>query len=423
MSFPSTSSAFSNFATTASPFETPARSHAHPHAHAHAHSVSFGSVPGSQPGVLSWGFGMSGANRGGHGWSSGGARMTPPPPPQANVQWGSQSPNPATSATSQTSRRRRRSDTPDSDDDSSERAIKPLASAPVKRPRKLNQTSEGLASGLAGSLSLGATTPTSTVEDLGKSLASLDKPALLGIVSSLLQSHPHLAPTLTALLPPPTLAASLDLVTTQTRQILSQIPQNSSPSYTLSRMRLALETFVQDARKLLSTYVPSQLPPSPPAGGNAGASGTEELYHPTTTMSFLLHLSASYLSISQALPASSSSSPTPLQAHLLPLLINSYHVFLTRLSTSVNGHGKILAQSTVAQWFNELDQVSSSSGRQDAAQPAHAREPETEAVVVGRRALEGVRDRMRKEIGWLVGIVNKPADASTGMEGVEEEEL
>ncbi|GAA5895037.1 uncharacterized protein JCM6883_002296 [Sporobolomyces salmoneus] len=421
MSFPSTSSAFTNLPSSPSTSSfgsssTPTRSH--------SHSVPFGSVPGSQPGVLSWGFGMSSANRGGLGWGGaqsggGGAKMTPPPPPPPSaVEWGQ---------TSQmnSSRRRRRSDTPDSETEMTTttnlartiRALAPTASGSTKRTKRTSTTSTstsdgGLANGLAGSLSLAGNSSSSVIEDLGKSLASLDKSSLLSLLSSLLTSQPHLAPHITSLLPPPTLSSSLDLITTETRKILNQIPTGtSSEAYVTSRMRLPLESFVQEVKKLLSIYVPptsSQSTTTTNTTTTTGSTGLEELYHPTTTMSLLLHLSASYLSISQSLPSTSSSS-NPLQLHLLPILINSYHLFLTKLSTSINQQGKILSQSTVNGWFDQLNQLISTET------------DEKEGVQMGKKALEGVRERMRREIGWLIGI-NVNNAQSSGMEGVEEAE-
>lgn len=385
---------------------------------------------------------MSSANRGGHGW---GARMTPPP---TSVTWGSQSPT-----TAGNNRRRRRSDTPESEQEGQEstmRSVRPIpqtTTTTTKRARKTT-TSEGLANGLAGSLSLGRDSTlqrsTNNLEDLGKSLgkqlpsfpdspfaplpqtdshlctASLDKPALLSILSSLLQSHPHLTPHISSLLPSPTLSSTLSSLSDLTTSLISQIPKTSSPPYVYSRMRLSLESFVQESKKLLSIYVPNTLPST-----SSSSASREELYHPTTTMTFLLHLSSSYLSISQSLPpttttsssSSSSAGDNPLQSHLLPHLINSFHIFLTRVSIDTNQKGKILPLSTVKNWFESLDQllllnttttISSGSGKEE----------ENEAVSLGKKALEGVRDRMRREIGWLVGI----KENSIGMEGVEEEE-
>lgn len=238
--------------------------------------------------------------------------------------------------------------------------------------------------------------------------ASLDKSSLLSIFSSLLSTHPHLNATLTSLLPSPTLSQSLTHLTSLTTQILSSIPRSTSSAYVHSRLRLPLENFIQESRKLLNTYIPTTLP--------AGKE-TEALYHPTTSMTLLLHLTSSILTISQSLPPPSPSDPSPLQTNLLPSLMNSYHILITRLSDQVNSNGRILAQSTINSWFTELCQLveGTKSCEQQLGQE--------------RKALEGVLARLRREIGWLVGwreenLVQGQGgqdQGQGGMEGVEEE--
>lgn len=189
-------SSFASTSTSSSSFSSP--SHHHPSQpvstiNPHHHQVPFGSIPGSQPGVLSWGFGMSSANRGGTGWTTtpfGGARMTPP-----NVAWGSQSP---TTQSQSNSRRRRRSDTPpereEQQQENEQRQIRQINTSTTKRARKITTTtttSEGLANGLAGSLSLGSNTPSNSVEDLGKSLGKISK---LSLSSSLFPLCSQLKP-------------------------------------------------------------------------------------------------------------------------------------------------------------------------------------------------------------------------------------
>jgi len=226
-------------------------------------------------------------------------------------------------------------------------------------------------------------------------------------LSSLLSTHPHLNATLTSLLPSPTLSQSLTHLTSLTTQILSSIPRSTSSAYVHSRLRLPLENFIQESRKLLNTYIPTTLP---------SGKETEELYHPTTSMNLLLHLTSSILTISQSLPPPSPSDPSPLQTNLLPSLMNSYHILITRLSDQVNSNGRILAQSTINSWFTELCQLVEGTKN-------------CEQLGQERKALEGVSARLRREIGWLVGwreenLVQGSGgqdQGQGGMEGVEEE--
>jgi len=128
-------------------------------------------------------------------------------------------------------------------------------------------------------------------------------------------------------------------------------------------------------------------------------------------MNFLLHLTSSILTISQSLPPppdSSSPNQNPLQLSLLPSLINAFHIFITRLSDQVNSRGRILSQSTINSWFEELDQLVQGTKGSD-------------ALGQERKALEGVQGRLRREVGWLVGWKETEEGGQGGMEGVEEE--
>ncbi|GAA5881544.1 hypothetical protein JCM1840_007189 [Sporobolomyces johnsonii] len=437
------------------PFSSPSPSHGHspqPSTSTSSHRVPFGSIPGSHPGVLGWGVGMSAANGGGFGFAhragagspfgAQGARMTPPPQTAPTVGWGSATatagaggaPSSPSSAFAANSRRRRRSATPDSSDDDADHRSRPLSSAsrPVrplqhggslsaKRAKTVGGDAAGLASGLAGGLSLGAAAasagPGGNVGDLGKALASLDKPALLNVLSSLLQSHPHLAPTISTLLPAPSLSTTLSTLSSLERGVLSAIPTGLMRSeYVWSRVRVPLEEFISESRRYLSAFVPAQAPPA------ASNSTEDDLYHPTTTITFLLSLTASLAHLEASLPPSSADSPSPLAAHLLPLVINAFHVFLTRLSTAVNHQGRVLAMSTVRGWFEKVDELcgpSSFGTRFAGASPGLAAGRDSQV----RRAMEGVRDRMRREVGWLIGFRPEAhSGAPSGMEGVEEEE-
>ncbi|GAA5921409.1 hypothetical protein JCM1841_005807 [Sporobolomyces salmonicolor] len=438
------------------PFLSPSPSHGHSlqpstSTSTSSHRVPFGSIPGSHPGVLGWGVGMSAANGGGFGFAhragagspfgAQGARMTPPPQAAPTVGWGSATaaagaggaPSSPSSAFTANSRRRRRSATPDSSDDDGDHRSNPLSSAsrPVrplqhggilsaKRARTVGGDAAGLASGLAGGLSLAGAAasggPGGNVGDLGKALASLDKPALLTVLSSLLQSHPHLAATISTLLPAPSLSTTLSTLSSLERGVLSAIPTGlMRPEYVWSRVRVPLEEFISESRRYLSAFVPAQAPPA------ASNSTEDDLHHPTTTITFLLSLTASLVHLEASLPPSSADSPSPLAAHLLPLVINAFHVFLTRLSTAVNHQGRVLAMSTVRGWFEKVDELCSPLfGGRFAGAPGLEAGRDSQV----RRAMEGVRDRMRREVGWLVGF--KPevhSGAGSGMEGVEEEEL
>lgn len=234
-------------------------------------------------------------------------------------------------------------------------------------------------------------------------------------MTSLITTQPSLVPTIQFLLPPPTLSATLTSLAALERNVLTSLPAGSSlrEDYVYGRIRVPLEEYITESKSFLSAFC------SPVPGTTTPTSGAEnEIGHPSTTFAFLHALTSSLRRLEVALP-SSPLSPTPgiparnpLSIHLLPLLINSWHVFLTKLSTTVNQEGKILSGSTLRTWFERIEEVCVES-------PGVASGVRREGPA--RKALEGVRDRMRKEVGWLVGLRELPGTEQGMM--VEEEEL
>ncbi|GAA5830613.1 hypothetical protein JCM11251_002533 [Rhodosporidiobolus azoricus] len=449
---PSPASAFSH-PHRSSPFAAPASASS-----PHAHSVAFGSIPGSQPGVLGWGVGMSAANGAGRGFGSvaspfasgsgSGSRSNTPQP--ASVGWGSATaPASSPSHTPTTnSRRRRRSATPPSSDDDAEtqqqqqaRAVRPIRPtlASAKRARTAGDAAGLLSAGTGGlSLGGGAGQPQQSVGDLGKALASLDKPSLLSLLSKLLTTSPHLAPTISALLPTPSLSTLLSTISTLERNVLSAIPSGVflREEYVWGRVRLPVEEYVSEARRFLNLCVPPNPPTTPTAASETG----EDLTHPSSSFPFLHSLTLSLTRLESSLPPSSSpnSSPNPLAQHLLPALMNAWHLFLSRLAHAANEQGRIFPQSQLNQWFDSLDEVCSvqslsATVTADAFRAGGAGGLGGTGMGAGkgeagqgqgqvRRLMDGVRDRARREVGWLVGWKEPILQAVTGgMEGVEEE--
>ncbi|GJN87682.1 hypothetical protein Rhopal_000637-T1 [Rhodotorula paludigena] len=410
-----------------------------------AHGVAFGSIPGSQPGVLGWGVGMSAANGGGFGFGAraasggaggggaGAARSQTP----SSVGWGSASTSaaaqqarpasPSPSAAQPNSRRRRRSASPgmSSDDDEGgasargagePRAIRPMQSFGAKRARRAPSGPDAAGAAAPSGLGGGA----AVVGDLGKALASLDKPALLNVFSRLLTTNPQLAPTIAALLPTPSLATILDTLSSLERAVVTATPTGAflRDEYIWSRVRVPLEEFVSESRRFLGLFVPAQAP--------TGVMSEDNLAHPSTAFQFLDALTHALVRLEATLPSSASqptsTSTNPLAAHLVPLTLNAWHLFLTRLADAVNAQGKVLPTSLVRTWFDKVAHVCAPppSSVFGAASAGAGARPDAAQV---RRAMEGVRDRMRREIGWLVGIRPENPAGGAGMEGVEEEEL
>ncbi|BGO98251.1 nuclear envelope, Cut8 family protein [Rhodotorula toruloides] len=418
------SSPFSQPHLLSSPSHTPSSSLA---TTSPAHAVPFGAIPGSQPGVLGWGVGMSAANGGGFGFGFAGARMTGSAgggasgsssraQTPASVGWGSaqgarpSSPAQAGPSTPSNSRRRRRSASPEGSSDEegpSLRALRPmrsLQSGGGKRARTVQAASEAASGSPASSQG--------PVVDLGKALASLDKPALLNVFSKLLTTSPHLASTIASFLPTPTLSTILESLSSLEHAVTSATPTGAflRPDYIFSRVRLPLEEYVSETKRYLSLFVPAQQP--------MGTLSEDNLAHPSTAFQFLHALTTSLLRLESTLPSSTSptSSPpsaNPLASHLVPLTLNAWHLFLTRLSSAINTQGRVLPTSLVQSWFDQADALAGSNplgvGGERASQV--------------RKAMEGVRERMRREVGWLVGLKSDVAAVGgSGMEGVEQEE-
>ena len=163
--------------------------------------IQFGLVPGSQPGVLGWGIGMSSANGAGFGFGSAHHRTpaqasgSPSSASTSALGWGaaaaaSSSSRPASPSSAAVyagatptpnSRRRRRSPSPEQhgtesgdDEHMSARKIRPLYSANSKRARMQPATAGGGASG-DSSFGGGSTQQQQqvVVGDLGKALGAL----------------------------------------------------------------------------------------------------------------------------------------------------------------------------------------------------------------------------------------------------------
>ena len=255
--------------------------------------------------------------------------------------------------------------------------------------------------------------------------ASLDKPALLDVFSRLLSTQPALAPLISTLLPTPSLSTVLATLASLERAINAATPTGAfvRPEYVWSRVRVPVEEFVTESRRFIGLFVPNQAPP-------AGHTVTEEdLSHPSTCFEFLEALTRALLRLETSLPAvppSTSSSNNPLGAHLVPLTLNAWHTFLTRLSTAVQSHGKVLPNSLVQSWFDRLDDLATESVRDRVFGGFASGSGSGASASTVRRAMQGVRDRAKKELGWLVGLKNveglSASSLSAGMEGVEQEE-
>jgi len=294
-------------------------------------------------------------------------------------------PSPSPPPASVLNRRRRRSETPASDDSFDAMEI---AKRPKREIKDLRRPSLSLIDSREKSDSVMSDV------DLGKMLASLPKPALLSILNSLAQQQPTLKPAILALIPPPSLESFTTSLTTLEKRVLYSAPRGVGlrDEYVWSRVRSSLEEYVSEGRQFLTVFCP----PSTSSPGPSGSTVNETL-HPSTTFTFLATLTASIRRIEDILPIPQSSNDPhlyrsnpndPLSSHLLPSLLNHWHLFITKISHNVNQLGRIISAETVRSWFRQLESLNQSN-RNDR---------------LSTRAIEGVRERLVKEIGWTVGI-------------------
>lgn len=182
---------------------------------------------------------------------------------------------------------------------------------------------------------------------------------------------------------------------------MSSIPSGAGirEDYIWGRTKPSLENYVAEA----TTFLTIVCSPGANAGPGGGAGGEDEIGHPSTTFAFLHALTSSLRRIEAVLPSPLAASndgtnrnrQDPLATHLLPLLFNFWHLFVTRLSAAVNQEGRIISAGVLRGWLSRIDELC-------VASPGVDRGGRREGGA--KKACEGVRDRMRREVGWLVGI-------------------
>lgn len=196
-------------------------------------------------------------------------------------------------------------------------------------------------------------------------------------MGSILNQHPTLVPQVQALLPRPSPAAFVARLPALESSILSCIPTQSRPEYVLSRVKVALEAFVAETRMALQSF-------------NVASE------HASSAFAFLQALTSSIQRLERALPPANAALNS-----LIPTLFNAWHLFLSRLSASVNQQGKILGAGFVQRMFDDVQSLCAVPPQQGSD---------------SHKFIIGVAERLNKEIGWLA---NRRSRSST----VEMEEL
>ncbi|SPO21865.1 uncharacterized protein UTRI_01853_B [Ustilago trichophora] len=253
--------------------------------------------------------------------------------------------------------------------------------------------------------------------DIGKMLASMDKPSLLSMLSSLLtQSKDATLPAqILSLLPTPSLdsvESSLDELEKAIRSAIPFVADGTSArhEYTWSRLRAPIAAFVDAALGYLPFFVTEldsdreqRLQERDPR-----LQANREEVHPATTFTFLLMITSRVLRIEALLPSvtksslafnlftassqptsfgfgvastptsptkhnadaygkhsnlayllgtefASPSSPDALMTVLMPAILKQWTTLLHRLDKAVNGDGRMFSQELVLTWARGLE--------------------------------------------------------------------
>lgn len=275
--------------------------------------------------------------------------------------------------------------------------------------------------------------------------ASLDKPHLLSLLLSLLQTNTSLLPLLPALLPLPTLSTITASLDTHEGAIRSALPFGSGsirPEYAWSRLRGPVAELGSAVQGWMDFYRIKQEQQQDP--NTTSEDGT----HPTTMFSLLHTITVRAVKIQRdllppvpsnsfptantrsgasanadqgsnnnapsalllrSLPSSTTSpaSPNSLLTMLLPLLLEAWSALLARISRDVNGQGKMFGREVVIGWIRGLeDLVATCRHQEDERQQRKANDEDERTRVMEAIAatLEVVSDGLKREIGWVVGL-------------------
>ncbi|TKY86830.1 hypothetical protein EX895_004471 [Sporisorium graminicola] len=306
--------------------------------------------------------------------------------------------------------------------------------------------------------------------DIGKMLASMDKPSLLSMLSSLLmQSKDATLPAqILSLLPTPSLdsvESSLDELEKPIRSAIPFVADGTSArhEYTWSRLRAPIAAFVDAALGYLPFFVTEldsdreqRLRERDPR-----LQADREEVHPATTFTFLLMITSRVLRIEALLPSvtksslafnlftassqqtsfgfggatstptsptkasggagasdaygkhsnlahmlgtefASPSSPDALMTVLMPAILKQWTTLLHRLDKAVNGDGRMFSQEVVLNWARGLEATGTAGFGGQSGVKKDVDQPKPEEVLI-RKAMDEVRNRLERDLAWLVG--------------------
>lgn len=289
--------------------------------------------------------------------------------------------------------------------------------------------------------------------DLGKLLASLDKPALLSLLHRLATDDAALSQRIYTLMPSPSLegvSAVLDASEARMRAVLPAQATAREP-YVWLRVRSALAELAGEVLSLLPLFSVAQ------ASGDAAP---REPPHPATAFAFLITVTQRMLAVARLLPSDVSGvtsaaapsersrrhdqvaaldalflsllpprlaardSPDALSSRVFPALFREWEHWLRAVDTAVNRDGRMYGQEVVLSWQRALAALGTGRSTPDdmAANPRDA------AV---RTVMDQIGARMTHALGWLTGpaacrpasslLSDAPVPPALAMDEAEEE--
>ncbi|PKI82459.1 hypothetical protein MVES_003645 [Malassezia vespertilionis] len=250
--------------------------------------------------------------------------------------------------------------------------------------------------------------------DLGKLLASLDKPALLSILHGLVSKSDDVADTIYTLLPTPSLdsvAHALDQTEAKIRAALPTAHGQHAQvrdQFAWMRLRGCLAELASEVRSFLPFF------------------SMQEHTHPATCFSFLHLTTMRMLRIAQLLPdiesvhapkpadtlerifaallppsALAPDSPDTLTNTIFPALLKAWEAWLRCVSNAVNEHGRMYGHEVVTQWARDLASLSLAGAPQGESMCT------TEHAL--RRTMDHARAQMHAALGWMIGPTHRHA--------------
>lgn len=229
-------------------------------------------------------------------------------------------------------------------------------------------------------------------------VGSLTKPELLTLLQGIITCHPDLKPSISSLLPKPTLEAMSTKLVEVESQLLEVIPSKSfnRDEYVWNRVRLPLHLYVNECLSLLKLWSKAE-------------DGFEQAQIHTTIsnqFSFLCLLTTSIRKVEVSLPASpdgpdtlNSTASQPLRSLLIPDLLQAWNQFIEKIYHITSVNGIVLSEAAIEKWYTQLKDLAN----------------DTSYYGEGTRFMEPIRDLAKYRFGDIVRTKRLASHSNTQM--------